>query len=368
MAKNRSLKSMKTNLMRYFSLFGIVLFIGIVILNPQNTKATAGDPYTFDYQDFWKEYREWGYPAGSRLPCNGTSESTCIWAWRPWYKHTTNLPVYDSERYTGRTVSGYGMMMRDSQTSGHNIDAGIFRVEANVELCHTYRFTMWVRSGLEPATPASTDARMQIGISPSGFAPDQIVLTDTDIGSIIWSGYANPQYYYQNLSLEAEALASSMTLFTRANPTSDNNPYFFWDEGSFSEVPYVGDLVDITQPLPSAQGGLAPSVTPATTYAQISWSTSAQTLGQVLYREVISVTAEMPEPYKVYLPFVARTNVSANWLISSVQDWTTNHSITLTGLKSNTQYEYVVVSYGSYAGACTTLISESAPPRKFTTQ
>ena len=124
----------------------------------------------------------------------------------------------------------------------------------------------------------------------------------------------------------------------------------------------------MTQPLPSALGGLAPTVTPASTYAQISWSTSAETLGQVLYREVISTTVEEPGPYKVYLPLVASTNVSGDWLTTSVQDWMTSHSITLTGLKSNTQYEYVVVSYGSYAGECTILISESAPPRRFTTQ
>lgn len=356
---------MKPKILRCFLLS---LILSIVVVLPA-AQADDGNYYNFDYEDFWKEYKEWGYPNGTRLPCNGSSEAACTWAWKPWYEHGRDIPRFEPERYTGRTVSGYALMMY-WYGGGKNLHGGVFRRES-VQPCHTYRFTMYSRSGLEyPDHPASTNARMRVGISPTGDYPDQIVLTPDRINAITWSAESNPQYFYQNLSVEAEAQGNTVTVFTRAHTDPNNEPYVFWDEGSFAEVPRTGNLIDASQPLPPPTGGIGGiNVVTYTNGATISWNTgSASTLGQVLYRyagSTESITVTAPLSFTVFLPFVAKA--VSPWQYSSMDAWQTAHQIQLTGLVPKSTYEYVVVSYGYINGACATIVSETSPPRRFET-
>jgi len=331
-------------------------------------QADDGNYYNFDYEDYWREYKEWGYPAGTRLPCNGGgSEAACTWAWKPWYEHGTDIPRFWSEQYTGRTVSGYALMMA-WYGSGKNLHGGVFRQES-VQSGHIYCFTMWARSGLEyPGHPASTNAHMQVGISPTGDYPQQIVLTPDRINAINWSSESNPQYAYTRQGVAAQAQGNTVTVFTRAHTDANNEPYVFWDEGSFTEVPTLGG----TQPLPAdssvIQGVVAVTSTGS---AQISWNTgSVRTLGQVLYRrvgstEVITSTIPPTMTNHIYLPLVQKTGA---WQQSAIDAaWQTTHTIILTGLEPKSIYTYVVVSYGYISDACTSVVSGSSTPRQFNT-
>lgn len=333
----------------------------------QSTKADDGNYYNFDYEDYWKEYQEWGYPGNSRLPCNGTSESTCTWAWKPWYKHGTSIPRYWAEEYSGRTVAGYAMMM-SYYAEDKNLDGGVFRTET-VEPCHTYKFTMYARSGLNTEHPTSPNAQMQIGIAPTGFTPPQIILTTSDFDKIVWSETINPQYTYQNLSLQTQALANSIGLFTRADPTTtENQPYFFWDEGSFTEVQPSGDLIDAGDNLPPQSSDIQNIAAYVSTYAaQITWDTlGISTRGQIIYRQVGSGSGGTPSelPNKVYLPLIATFH---DWTYSTVASWATEHIVDLTGLKSGTTYEYIIISYGQHDSTCQTVANNTTTPRQFTT-
>jgi hypothetical protein len=353
---------------RWFYIPLLILLLAVVMPQSLSVLATAGNVFTFDWQDHWKEYREHGYPYGSRLPCNGANLETCTWAWKPWYEHQTDLPFYGHEAFSGRTVSGYALMMYSRAAGNHNINAGVYRTE-NVQMCQTYRFTMNVRSGLEPAIPPSPNARMLLGISPTGFTPGEIVLSQTDLANITWSQTAYPYLRYENLSVEAEAKASTMALYTRAIAPADNSPYFFWDEGSFTAVARTDNLVDPNQPLPAPHGGLAPVVSSVTTTsAQIHWSTPGTMIGQVLYRPVFTASTPSPQqPHAIFLPLVMNGGDGDAWRTTPLQAWASSQSVQLSGLTPGTEYEYVVVSYGAYNGTCSTLISASNPPLVFKT-
>lgn len=350
-----------------FVLVALLLSAGLITL--RLVYAQRND-YGFDYQEFWKEYREFGYPAGSRLPCNGGgSEAYCTWAWEPWYKHGTDLPRYWVEQWDGRTVSGYAMMFQTYSAAHKNLHGGIYRQET-VMPCHTYRFTMYSRSGLDEQHPTPPDARMRVGISPTGLTPGEIVLTDSDIDTIMWSAPSNPRYTYENLSVEAVALGNTVTVFTRAQPDPQNDIYIFWDEGSFNETPRTSNLIDPTAPLPGATGYIySVHAVPSSTSATILWNTGGvSTMGQVLYRRVPQSSAPPPDTYTntVYLPLVMG-GAPREWTITGLRDWNTSHQVQLTGLVSKATYEYVVVSYGYVEGACRTLVSNTSTPNRFTT-
>jgi hypothetical protein len=232
---------------------------------------------------------------------------------------------------------------------------------------------MYARSGLEyPNYPASTNARMQIGISPTGDYPNQIVLDSTRINAITWSAQSNSQYAYENLSVQAEALSNQITLFTRADPDPNNEPYTFWDEGTFSEVARTANLVDASQPLPAPTGGINNIYAGAdsTTSAWVMWDTGTVTaLGQVLYRAVGSTQLAPPTTpltHSIYLPLTLNT-IENEWQYSTLDTWQNGHAIQLTGLSSKTIYEYVIVGYGYTNGACKTLLSNTIQPERFET-
>lgn len=351
-----------TRLFRWLS----ALLILLIAISLPVVYADDGNYYNFDYEDFWKEYREWGYPVGTRLPCNGGgSEAKCTWAWELWYQHGTDLPRFGPETWAGRTVSGYALMMY-WYGNNKNIHAGVYRKE-NVQPGHIYCFTMWSRSGLDPQNPASPNARIQIGISPTGDYPEQLVLTPERVNNIIWSEEVNPQYFYVRQGIVAQAQATRVTVFTRARPDPQNSPYVFWDEGSFEEIPLLGD----GQPLPTDSPLIQDvQVITSTNSAQISWSTApTRTLGQILYRRIgstESITVTIPETmtYRVYLPVVHKTGP---WQRSAIGPLGTTHSIQLQNLEPKSIYEFVLVSYGYINGSCTAVVSGSTTPRRFYT-
>jgi len=340
-------------------LVAVILFALVMLPAAQ---ADDGDYYNFDYEDFWKAYTAYGFSnlGESRLPCNGASESSCAWAWQPWYVHGTNIPHIESEQWSGRTVSGYALMFT-YYGSDKNLHGGVFRQES-VQSGHIYCFTMNARAGLDTGHPASTDSRMQVGISPTGDYPDQIVLTSDRINAMNWSAKSNSKYAYEEQGVAAQAEGSTITMFTRAHTDADNQPYVFWDEGSFAEIPLV------SQPSSSASSHITGiSAIPSANSATISWSTDVSTLGQVLYRQIGSTeptTPTTPLSYTVYLPLISNTGA---WQQSDVGAWQTNHTIQLTGLESKMTYEYVVLAYGYIDGNCASINSESSNPKQFTT-
>lgn len=347
----------------------MVLILGIGLLTLRIAQADDGNYYNFDNEDFWKEYLEFNYPFGTRLPCNGPSESNCTWAWKPWYEHGTDVPRMQAEKYPPRTVNDHALMFHTYSHTDDNLHGGVFRRE-NVEPCHLYKFSMWSRAGLDTQHPAPTDSRMRVGISPTGDYPQEIVLTDPRINAITWSEPSNSKYAYEELSVEAEAQGNTLTVYTRTEPDSNNQIYVFWDEGSFQELPHTGDLVDANEPLPGPTGYINNvNAQVNANSATISWNTGGvETLGQVLYRSIPTGTPPSETyTHTVYLPAVLSEAQKQDWMLSAVEDWTSNHQVQLTGLSTGTTYEYVVVSYGFVDNRCQTLLTDATAPYEFQT-
>jgi hypothetical protein len=347
----------------------LAVILSLLIILPAVVQADDGD-YDFDNEK-WKEYLEFGYLAGTWLPCRGPDLATCTWVWKPWYQHGTQVPQLDPEPWAGRTVHDHALIFY-FYAQDKNIHGGVFRRES-VEPCHIYRFSMWARSGLDLAHPASTNARMQVGISPTGDYPDRIVLTTDRIDAITWSPESNSRYAYEQLFVEAEAQADTVTVFTRAHPDPNNQPYTFWDQGSFTEVRRTDNLIDASQPLPTPSGRIqnVQVFDVSSTSARISWNTgAASSFGQVLYRQIgapsTGITSTVTLTNQVFLPLVL--SPPRTWQYSVVDEsWQTTHQIQLTGLQGNSTYEFVVVSYGYFDGVCQLAVSETSDPWRFDT-
>jgi len=207
------------------------------------------------------------------------------------------------------------------------------------------------------------------GISPIGDYPDQIVLTADRIDAINWSAESNSQYAYEKQGVVAKAQSDIITVLTRAHTDANNQPYVFWDEGSFAEVP----LVDPDQALPAPSEHIKNvTVVTSTGEAAISWNTDGiNTLGQVIYRrirptEITTPTIPTTMTERIYLPLVVAQNlVPTAWQQSEVDDaWGTEHTIQLTGLTTYSIYEYIIVAYGYIDGECGYIVSD---PLRFET-
>ncbi len=321
-------------------------------VNAPTATASLHNP-TFDNHDWYQFHERYqkSYLSGSWLPDDDNNVGNNIppnilQDWRLWYLRGTIPVETDPEKTYAQNVEG--VQVRTYWDGKHL--AGLYQVIYNTIPCHTYRFQMYAQS--RPEGGDDSLVALQVGIDRAGWHPDSandpavVTFPSTTVWGASSSAY---KWYYGLLSVEADALGNSITVFTYADANGGRSHRILWDTGSFAEVPRTANLIDATQPLPAPSGGINNiSAVPSVNSAVISWDTgTVSTLGQVLYRRV--------------------TTPPGSWQYSALLNWGTAHQVTLTGLQSDSVYEYVVVSYGYIGGTCKVIVSETAPPRRFTT-
>ena len=253
--------------------------------------------------------------------------------------------------------------------------AGIYQ-SVSVVPCASYKFEAWDRND-------STEYNPKVGIDPTGQVLPEYVPPDGDSlpwncgpnenlkcpnpglhepwdlpPNILWSNPVNPPAYtWTPISATAEALSTTISVWTYAAPDRPGSQSAYWDYTSLYQVTPQTLLPDGRVPGPDGRiTGL--TTTPQATTAQIQWTTSQPAFSQVLYRVQSTGT-----PYtgtailapRIYLPIVARGwgNVSEyTFKTIPTTNAATNQSVTLTGLEASKTYEYVAISRWFSGSAC----------------
>jgi hypothetical protein len=328
---------------------------------PQAT-ASLHNP-TFDNHDWYEFNDRYGhYLTGSWLPDDDNNASDSIplasrQDWRLWFMDGWGIPEYDPDSTHADSVEA--VVMR-SYNSTDNILGGIYQPIYGTTPCLVYEFTMKAQSRL-----AADDEliAIQVGIDRVGWHPttDDPAVHGSFPSSTVWGTAKKPLWAYQTLSVQAEALADSITVFTYAHANGGNSHQIYFDTGTFRDVTpsriYDPDNYAAT----SGISGLAASV--GGTSATISWTSIGEGISQVFYHPLPStVSSTTTYSYTIYLPLISSTMM---WQATALdKNATTSHSVTISGLEPGTTYEYFVVTRGLSDGACTDWVSNK---QQFTT-
>lgn len=355
---------------------GLLVIAGLVLLGMGHAAGViaqqADDPATltalampvlqnsgFDntrWYEFKGRYVNW--LTGSWVPDDDDGQR--LQDWRLWYMRGT--PILKSFAEGGIVHAGIesvGLRPYDGDVQ----EGGLYQVIYNVTPCLHYQFQMHGLSRPDFGLP-NPSAELRVGIDPTGWHTNPAVdpaMPGYYPPSIVWSAPQDFKYpTFGLLQVAAEARADRVTVYTRALAYGGLRHAIVWDTGAFQEA--TPAMLHDPAALPASS--LSASVVPGSTWAQISWTTSAGTVSQVYYRQLPSGGTPPDYPHKVYLPLVmgAATPV---WMASPINKTpATSHSVTLTGLSVGKTYEYIVVSRGLSGDACTTWVSA---PQQFTT-
>lgn len=314
---------------------------------------------TFDNHE-WYEFNvryEHSYPAGAWLPDDDTVGGPQDW--RLWYLAGKDIIQTGSEASLAQSVEAVWMRTYGSGA----LLGGLYQVVYNTTPCLTYEFKMYGQS--RPTEGNDSLSALQVGIDRTGWHPDTAndpAVHSSFPSTTVWGTSHKYEFSYGLLSVTAEAWGNEITAYTYADATGGTSHAILWDTGSLEDV--TPAKIHDPDDLPSPGGINITSVVTTSTTAQIEWTTTNEALGQVYYRLVPSGGTPPTYPNKIYLPLVSCGNCSA-WQATTLNKTpTTSHTADLTGLQSDSEYEYIVVSRGLSGGQCETWVSET---KTFTT-
>lgn len=230
---------------------------------------------------------------------------------------------------------------------------GLYQVISNTTPCLTYEFEMYGQS--RPTEGDDNLSALQVGIDREGWHPDTAndpAVHSSFPSTTVWGTSHKYKFSYGLLSVTAEAWADEITVYTYADVTGGTSHAVLWDTGSFADA--TPAMIHDPDNLPSPSGINSPSVSNITSNsARISWATTNEALGQVYYRLVPSGGTPPAYPNKIYLPLISRSG--STWQATTLNKTpTTSHTADLTGLQSDSEYEYIIVSRGLSGGQCET--------------
>jgi len=316
------------------------------------TGASLHNP-SFDnhlWYEFNDRYHTWY--AGSWVPDDDTVNGPQNW--RLWYMRGTPLIKSFAESSIVHSVAE-SVAMRSYD--GNTLQGGLYQIIYNTTPCLQYRFDMYALT--RPDAGVSQAATLKVGIDQAGWHTDPAVdpaVPGAFPDTTVWG--TSQDYKYPNfgpLTVTAEALASTLTVFSYAEAQGGPLHAIVWDTGLFQDVT-PGSIFDPeTDALNPAGISSGPTASTTSTTAHISWQSSSAAISQVFYRlQSTSTTPPPTEPltYTIYLPFIAAYKP---WVATAlIKTADSAHVVDLADLLPNSTYEYIVVSRGVSGEQCVT--------------
>ena len=275
--------------------------------------------------------------------------------WRIWYQDST-VPILTWA--SSKEHDGNKSVAARTHWSG-TLSAGLYQRILNTTPCLSYEFQIYGHS--KTSSPADAFA-LRVGIATTGYYPSNVAVHD--MSAITWG--LSHQYHdlgipgipahniYGPLTVTAEAVGTSVAVYSHAYAYDQGGDQFWWDSASLREA--TPDLLSDPEypPPPSGISGFGMSA--GSTSATVSWM-SAAALGQVYYRPV---PGGSPAPttltHTVYLPLVIGPGIEWQSTILNKTPQTI-HSEFITGLQRSTTYEVIAVSRGPSGAQCATWVS-----------
>jgi len=287
------------------------------------------------WYEFNKRYQA-AYPTGVWLPAGNTYDDPQDW--RLWFVNgTAIIDAQANATYRQSNPESVEMWPFDYSASTRMV-AGLYQAVPGVTPCRSYKFQMYAYSRQEEASDSLNALR--VGIEQTGWHPDSAV--DPAVHSwpstMVWG---EPKKYtggFGPLEVTATALSNKIAVFSYADALGGASHKIHWDTTSLVAVARTENLIDASQPLPAPSGviqNLSRTVDQVSNSAVVSWNTSVNAYGQLLYR----------------------VKGAGSWQYSAIRPWGTSHQVNLTGLQAGATYEYVAVAYGYVGGACKSLVS-----------
>ena len=281
--------------------------------------------------------------------------------WMRWWLKNYVIPEYDDTRtarphYEGSHAQTYFKW-------GPVYYAGIYQQVTGLTPCAPYRLTAYARnhslSGVNP--------HARIGLDPQGrlLTPNQHIGEITSLPSgVVWSAEQTSLFVWEQLTVDAEPVGSSLTAIFSAHPVppNDGRTYYYdsyWDAASLTASTYPSGRMP--EPNSWTPSGFIYNVITSTvgTSLVIDWTTAAPASTQVWYSILPPTTPITPTgPYILYLPLVASI---PTFTYATPFDPTpvTAHHVVISGLTSGDRLHVLLLSRRPLSGACVTEISGS---------
>jgi hypothetical protein len=276
--------------------------------------------------------------------------------WRLWFLDGTAIVESDPEEVYAH--HGEGVQMRPYEWGkGFNQLAGLYQVVYSTTPCLVYHFQMHGQSRPEDD---HRDAALKVGIDRGGWHPDS--KNDPAVhgdfpSTTVWGPSHDYKFAYAPLTVTAEALSTTIVVYTYGDAPGGRYHRVLWDTGSFQDVT-PASIYDPENPsTPSGISNL--QVITSSDSATVTWTTANEALGQVYYRvgptEPVSPTGTLS--FTVYLPLTA--GEPTPWHATLLNKTpATEHTVTLTDLVSGRSYDLIVASRGVSNEQCVTWVSE----------
>jgi hypothetical protein len=366
---------MRDRLRRFATLFLVVSFVtglpGLSLMTlaqephprgPTVEELTLATPSlhnpNFDNHDWYEFNNRYGhYVSGSWLPDDDNNVGDDIplssrQDWRLWFLDGRDILEFDPNSTYALHDEAVQVRIYDQDSIRSHL-GGLYQVIYGVTPCLTYEFKMHAHS--RPAGDGAHLYALQVGMDREGWRLpiDDPAVHDAFPASIVWGEPKIYTWNYGELSVQAEAWANDITVFTYADAVGTRSHEVYWDSGSFAEV--TEELYDPTSH--SATGGIY-NLDYNSVNDTLTWSTNQPAVSQVFYRAQPQVTPPTTDTYTytVYLPLVFGPQQS--WSSSPIdKTYNTSHAVTLSNLQPGYTYEYFVVSRGLSGDQCTSWVS-----------
>ena len=168
---------------------------------------------------------------------------------------------------------------------------------------------------------------------------------------IVWSAEGNPApYTWAPISVTAEALSTTISVWTYAAPDTAGSQSTYWDHASLVQVPSPSSRL-LTGTLPTPSPTFITGVTSSTTAirANLSWQTGQPAVTQVLYHWVGDAAMTLVPP-----PVTSVSDFESFTPVDSAAS--TAHSVRLANLRPTSIYDYAILARRVVGSVCQTAV------------
>lgn len=254
---------------------------------------------------------------------------------------------------------------------GATYKAGIYQPVSGVTPCTLYEFTIYNRNdatGYHPKVGIDTTGWVitNIGNSPpdncppDGHSPCPDPYVAQFPSTMKWSAeFDHAAYTWAPGSVTAEAVTTTISVWTYAAPDTAGSQSTYWDAGTLTQVPFPDGK--LPRPDTWTPSGFVYNVTAVkgTNTLTVEWDTASPASTQVWY-EITPYTPPISSTilisHTVFMPFVSRAANAAGFSQFTPADVTpkTHHSAVISGIQPGDVVNFVPLSRRPKTTACTT--------------